>query len=236
MSEISIVCPCRGRDILVKDFLHHFTKMCPEAEIILVYQDDDGKFMRGQLLNIGFSHAKTDTIIFTDVDLRLTSSIDFVAVSKKFNAPYYPYFTVKHCEITSAGQYRLLPRKPWENCNGGMYVYTKEQFIAVNGHSNLYIGHSYEDTDLRLRANPKREPNTILHIKHPTNEHGVDVARNRYVFEHRHEIDIQEDGVKQTVCNDIQIESVSPLITKMSVKNITVCENFKYKHYLKEKF
>lgn len=235
MDKFSIICPFRDRKEVVEDFIYHFSSLYPRAEIIMVQQANKKKFRRGQLLNAGFKYASTcDVNVFVDVDLRLIEKIDFVGLSNKFQSPYYPYYTIKQARILQKGKYRITGRE-WKNCNGGMYVFTREQFLKINGHSNLYIGHSYEDTDLRQRTDLAREQNTILHISHPSISNKDDIKANKYIFDQRSRFDIQKDGVNQLVCR-YEIKEIENKIKRLDVFDIKVEEGFEYFSLIKERY
>lgn len=226
MSKLSIVCPYRGRPDFLSDFIKHFKSYYPESKIIVVEQCNSERFMRGQLLNIGFQNCDSGLCLFTDVDLRMTRFVDIVKTSDEFKCPFYPYDEIKHCNYNN-GAYTNIHRDNWRNSPGGMYVYTKEQFLAVNGHSNLFFGHSYEDTDLRERANPKRLKNLIIHLQHKSNFNRSDFDKNTRIYQTRGIRDIKLDGVNQTTADIDKIEDFGG-VKRIFVKKVGVCKDFVY--------
>jgi len=232
-TELSIVCPYRDRADLLSDFVAHITSKYPAAEVIVMEQGDSRRFLRGQLLNLGFQHSTGKLVLFTDIDLRFTKIVDFSDVMNKFQRPYYPYTKIEHCLFSGRNAYTpIVGSRPWINSPGGMYVYSRDQFLAVNGHSNLFLGHSYEDTDLRERANPVRFENTILHLKHKPVSVKTDINRNATVYSLRSKRDPALDGVRQTIATVAAETGLGNNARKITATNIGVCADFAYKKLL----
>lgn len=232
---LSIICTHRGREDRIDDFISHYSKWYPKAEILMLHQADNDKFKKGQLYNIGSQYAKGNILAFIDIDIRLQHFIDVVALSNVFCTPFYPYESIVHCSLSSNSTYEILPRPCWQYSPGGFYVFTRQQYISVNGHSNLYLGHSYEDTEMRERGIPKRYPDSLLHIAHSNNiRDRKAMLRNKILFESRNSRDIQKDGITQTTHELVLKKEVTSLITKYEISNIGVTSDFVYKHLFKE--
>lgn len=227
---LSILCTHRDRDDKIEDFIYHYSSFYPEAEILMLHQADRTKFKKGQLYNIGFSYSKNDIVVFVDIDIRLQHIIDFEGLAVQFKKPFYPYDSITHCEVVSTNVYKILPLRCWQYGPGGLFVYTREQYENVNGHSNLYAGHSWEDVELKERGNPARVSDTVLHINHSyDNRIRVDMNKNKNIFDSRGGRDIQLDGLKQTTHTLVSQVPVKPLVTKYEITNIGVTPDFVYK-------
>ncbi|XP_064605144.1 beta-1,4-N-acetylgalactosaminyltransferase bre-4-like isoform X2 [Liolophura sinensis] len=101
-------------------------------------------FNRGLLMNVGFEEARLledyQCYIFHDVDLIPEDDRNLYTCPDK-NTP-------RHMSVAvSSMHYRL----PYGSIFGGVSAMTKEQFLAVNGFSNLYFGWGGEDDDLSKR-------------------------------------------------------------------------------------
>lgn len=230
---LSILCTHRDRDDKVEDFIYHYSDFYPEAEILMLHQADGTRFKKGQLYNIGFGYSKNNIVAFIDVDIRLQHVIDFEGLSTQFKKPFYPYDSITHCEIVSTNVYKILPLRCWQYGPGGLFVYTREQYENVNGHSNLYTGHSWEDSEMKARGSPARASDTILHIHHSyANRIRVDMQKNKSLFDGRAGRDIQLDGLRQTTHRLVSQVLVKPLVTKYEITDISITPDFVYRELI----
>lgn len=151
---VAIVVPYRNkhasqkRDTQLRSFIDQLPKIFNSVsdmrfKIYIVEQsDDERKFNRGKLLNIGYTYAKADQathIIFHDVDLLP----DPLLASEYFRQPpeRTPYHIARVWERYSSNP----------NYLGGVLSMTMTDFEALNGHSNRFWGWGGEDDDLRIR-------------------------------------------------------------------------------------
>ncbi|CAH1775772.1 unnamed protein product [Owenia fusiformis] len=145
--KVAIIVPYRNRpaqlDIFLR-FMHNFLRrQLLEYRIIIVDQVDDTPFNRGMLLNIGAIEAaklyKFDCLIFHDVDLLPEN--DYNSYTCVNNAALHLSVLVnKH-------GYRLL----YDNIFGGVMAIQPENFVKINGFSNLFFGWGGEDDDMYKR-------------------------------------------------------------------------------------
>ncbi|XP_055868991.1 beta-1,4-galactosyltransferase 5-like isoform X2 [Biomphalaria glabrata] len=144
--RMAIIMPYRNRfphlHIALHNLIPFLKRQQADVTFFVIEQAPGSTFNRGALLNIGFLEAEKlgnfDCYIFHDVDLiplndknlyRCESNPRHYAVAmNKFNFKlfYSGYF-------------------------GGVVGFSKEQFLKVNGNSNLYIGWGGEDDDLLKR-------------------------------------------------------------------------------------
>ena len=149
-----------------------------DFEIILVEQDDNDKFLRGNLLNAGAQHAKGDILIFHDVDhypvdeaTRGPGGTTFFQ-SLPARPPHNIYEPPKGVDMWLPirrveyidNEFNSLPREDVPSgyrhfkdgvdadFYGGVSVFRREAFFKINGFSSLYRGWGLEDADLRERV------------------------------------------------------------------------------------
>lgn len=132
----SIIVPYRDRKDHLKKFIPHYTRLFPEAEIIIVEQLDSKPFNRGKLLNIGALHATTNHFIFHDVDLLVLSGMNHYR-----RVPVIPTLLATHLQQFG---YQL----PFPDYFGGVVAFTKEQFERVDGFCNEFWGWGGEDCEM----------------------------------------------------------------------------------------
>lgn len=225
---ISILCTFRGwGENRLSDYVKHYQKMFPNSEIIIVEQCDDELFLKGQLYNIGVLYSKGDNLIFADVDIRLTHSVNVNNILTKNNA------VILHDKVYEAflenGIYRQTKRLMYTNAPGGIYAHTRKKHLEVNGHSNCFVGHTGEDEEMKFRTNSPNIVNSVLHLDHPIPEIKYKTCiNNNTVFHSRHLRDIQLDGIKQTTFDVHYHKELSPNVFRIGVSNIGVCEDFAY--------
>jgi hypothetical protein len=141
-SKFAVVVPYRNRRYnLAQLILHLQWYLVPgEFDLLIVEQADGRPFNRGCTLNIGFDLAHRSGYshyAFHDVDL-IPLEADY-----SFSA------TPVHLSTTTS-QYLYEP--PYQNCFGGVVLFNKADFEAVNGFSNHYWGWGREDYDLLCRC------------------------------------------------------------------------------------
>merc|ERR1719464_44288 len=121
---------------------------------IVEQSDDQRKFNRGKLLNIGFdlarknSHnfkgggvgnSKHDVFIFHDVDL---------LPSKQLSEAYAKFPTVPHHIARCWDRYSNNPKY-----FGGIVSFSSSDYKRINGYPNTFWGWGGEDDELQLRCN-----------------------------------------------------------------------------------
>lgn len=182
---ISIIVCYRDREEHLERFVPHIRKAFADVphEIIIVEQDDDEKFRRGQLLNDGVRYARYDRVALHDVDY-LPESLE----------PYFGDTDVvlpvgKVIFTEDDGQtplpidqvpegYRHFRDGVDDDFYGGVIVFNRDRFIHINGFNTLYQGWGKEDEDLRNRIrihslNVQRFPGTFKALPHEDSFPGV---------------------------------------------------------------
>ncbi len=143
--RLAIIVPYRDRAEHLKQFLLHMDNYFQrdkldrniDYSIHVVEQCGDAPFNRGKIKNCGFSIAqdKADYFCFHDVD--------YLPLWADYSYPKKPARLIWH---------GLTLKEDHELFFGGVVLFTKHDFLKVNGYSNDYWGWGFEDNDLRLRC------------------------------------------------------------------------------------
>lgn len=133
MKKLSIIVPFRDRYAHMAQFIPHMRRRFKDAEIIIVEQADDKPFNRAKLLNIGFLNCTGDYMAMHDIDM-LPTKADY-----------------SYCEnpthlATKVSQFRY--KMPFAEYFGGVTLFNREDFIKVNGYSNVFFGWGGEDNEM----------------------------------------------------------------------------------------
>lgn len=147
--RIAVIIPYRDRDVYLRVLLNHLhpflQKQKLEYRIFVAEQDFQSELNRGMIRNIGALYALQaqdfDCLYFHDVDLLPINDHNL----------YYCRDTPRHLSTAiKEGNYeRPFPNKYHF---GGVATIMKEQFLAVNGYSNVYFQWGSEDDDLSKRV------------------------------------------------------------------------------------
>jgi hypothetical protein len=148
----------------LKKFCNHMKRWHPDWLVIIIEQSQDNKkFNRGALLNIGTRYAhklKKDYIIYHDVDLIPLSAI----------ASYYTAFPEKPIHI--GGIYK--DKYQGDNFIGQAFSISMKDVIAINGFPNNFWGWGGED-DAMLRRLKKHK----MEIYKPIETSGYKVLEHK---------------------------------------------------------
>lgn len=143
MKKLLIITPYRDRAQHLIEWEPAMQRTMKEqdinAEIIVVCQDDGKPFNRAMLLNIGFAftEGQADYYCLADVDM-LPEISDYSYVE-------HPTHLAARC---SQFDYKL----PYHKYFGGITLINREDFLTINGLSNLYTSPSCEDDDFFRRC------------------------------------------------------------------------------------
>jgi len=175
--RLAILVPYRDRKIHMTKFVPYMNNYLKgfNYQIILVHQKNKKLFNRAALFNIGFDIIKGnfDYFCFHDVDL-LPEAADY-------SFPKNPAHLSMYC---SQFNYKR------KDIFGGVTLFTKRQFLKINGFSNQFKGWGGEDDDLRVRVKrfykPEYRPGKYKSLPHkhvghtnPNYEKNVDLYEKR---------------------------------------------------------
>ncbi|KAJ8727820.1 hypothetical protein PYW08_016205 [Mythimna loreyi] len=145
MFSVAIVVNYRDRQKQLDVFLpymHNFLrKQNLHYRIYLVEQQDKSPFNRGMLLNIGAKVAIEDKfpcVILHDVDLLPLDAANLYACTA----------SPRHMSA-SIDKFRFL--LPYDYLTGGVLAIKSEDFVAINGFSNKFVGWGGEDDNFFFR-------------------------------------------------------------------------------------
>jgi hypothetical protein len=154
--RLSIIVPYRDREEQLQAFLGHMLTYFARDKadrftpyrITVVEQHDERLFNRGKLCNVGFDLTRdsADYFCFHDVDyLPLWADYSYPDAPMRiiwYGADIVPYDEGDSVEI----------KHDYNRYFGGVVLFNRSDFLAVNGFSNQYEGWGFEDMDLRLRC------------------------------------------------------------------------------------
>ncbi|CAF0903883.1 unnamed protein product [Rotaria sordida] len=231
--ELAIIIPFRNREYHLKlllKYLHPFLQRQKRSyQIFVVEQIGNVTFNKGIIMNVAFQQALNirstfNCFIFHDVDLVPENDYNVYECDQK--APRHLSPAVDEL------RYVLM----YNHLVGGVLALSEEQFISVNGWSNLYWGWGAEDDDMAQRIRNSsyrlsRPPNHIGRykmIRHEKRERAVNRHQllqgwTRYLH----------DGIKQLNQVDYTIENIhkEKLFTHILV-NITRLSSHKLEYLL----
>lgn len=237
---ICFIIPNRGGTHL-NDVINNINNVYADykKEIIVIQQCDDELFKKGQLYNIALKHTKAKWVALTDNDIVHFNKIDlFKEYEKNNKTPYLGFTHITQVEITNDGY--VKKEKKENKVGAGAFLFgMRDDFIKVNGFSNLYSGWGCEDNEISCRLCGDNSTNPTLkhlkqelgHITHPKRLNQNIFEKNRNRFFSRKNRNIADDGINQTVY-DLISTSTSENVTYINVRNIRVCNDFKYKNLL----
>lgn len=143
--RLAIIVPYRDRryemDIFIPHMEEFLTNKQIDYKIFIAEQSDDRPFNYGKLCNATFNEIKDeyDYFCFHDIDLLPIND----------TADYSYKETPTQIVFEDNNEKKILP---YDEYFGGVVLFTKEDFIKVNGYGNDYWGKGYVDLDLLFRC------------------------------------------------------------------------------------
>ena len=154
--RLSIIVPYRDREEQLGTFLRHLLTYFARDKVdrftpyrvTVVEQDDDRPFNKGKLCNVGFDLTRdiADYFCFHDVDY-LPVWADYSYPDAPMRIIWYGADVVPYDEGAS-----VEIKHDYDRYFGGVVLFTRADYLAVNGFSNQYEGWGFEDGDLRFRC------------------------------------------------------------------------------------
>lgn len=172
--KLLVIIPYRDRKSHLKQFIPYITSSLKshniDYKIVVVEQSPEKLFNRGLLCNIGFElyQKEYDYICIHDVDI----------IGENFDYGYESIVTHLSARWRDYNYREFYPR-----CLGGVVLFTKKDFIKINGFSNEYWGWGAEDDDLRLRCDVmgvkvQRKQGRFHSLTHQTMPHKDRMAKS----------------------------------------------------------
>lgn len=177
-NKVAIIIPLRGRELQLRGMLEHMHPVWQRQQmdytVYTITQSGKQLFNRAKLMNVGFAEAikdrKYDCYVFHDVDLLLENDKCLYwcpptttrgAAIPRHLSTYIDKFGYA-VNTYSLGLCSPLSFQSMEiEVFGGVSMFTEEQFITVNGFSNIYWGWGAEDDDIYMRT--RRKGYTVYH-------------------------------------------------------------------------
>lgn len=191
LMKYSFIFCYRDRDTHLKITIPRICELYPDAEIIVVEQNDKKKFRRANLLNEGAKAATGDILIMHDIDYYPDHVEYWDGKSEVFLPVRYVRFVYNDLSLKPLeevpGGYRHFINGVDDNFHGGVTTFTRDTFFKINGFSSMFVGWGFEDADLRERIaaagiTPVRaKDNVFLALDHPDSgpaPHDADFNRN----------------------------------------------------------
>jgi hypothetical protein len=143
--KLAIIVPYRDRRDDLDVFIPHMEKFLANKQIdykiFVAEQSDDRAFNYGKICNAVFNEIKDDYDYFCFHDVDLLPLND--------DADYSYKDTPTHLVFENENKEKILP---YSQYFGGVVIFSKDDFIKVNGFGNDYWGKGYVDLDLLHRC------------------------------------------------------------------------------------
>eukprot|EP00795_Rhopilema_esculentum_P000824 gene824-10566_t len=162
IKKVAILVPYRKRPQQLNTFLTHIHPILQrqrlDYRIFVIEQAGTTTFNKGAIYNIGFNQSLSydgyDCYIFHDVDLLCENDLNY------YGCPASPMHMSPSIDKFD---YKL----PYTKLFGGIQAFTKEDYVKINGYTNIYWGWGAEDDNLYSRIVGKG-----LKLKRPSMEIG----------------------------------------------------------------
>ncbi|MBN9384576.1 MAG: hypothetical protein J0H74_27730 [Chitinophagaceae bacterium] len=132
--KLAFIVPYRNREAHLLEFVPHYRRLFPAADIYIVHQMGNAPFNRGKLINIGFLYVedRADAFDLSDVDmLAVEGHVDYS----------FPKAATHLASAASQFGYTM----PYPTYFSGHVLLTAEHMRSVNGFYNDYPGYGCED-------------------------------------------------------------------------------------------
>ncbi|XP_017952496.2 beta-1,4-galactosyltransferase 1 isoform X2 [Xenopus tropicalis] len=218
LQKIAIIIPFRNRESHLRTWLYYMHPFLQQQQadygVYVVEQTEDTLFNRAKLMNVGYSVAIKDynytCFIFTDVDIIPMDGRNLFRCSDN----------PRHM-ANSVDKFNF--KLPYNDIFGGIVAFTKEQFIKVNGFSNVFWGWGGEDDELFQRVvamgmKVERPDQTIARskmISHKRDPGNESTGKSFHLIKKAHER-LHKDGLNSLIYTIISITS-HKLYTKITV-------------------
>jgi hypothetical protein len=189
--QYSFIFCYRNREPHLNITIPRIRALHPDAEIIVVEQDDTKKFRRANLLNEGARWATGDIFILHDIDYYPANVSYWDGQSDIYLPVKYVRFVYNDLQPKPLhevpGGYRHFKDGVDDDFHGGVTTFTRQAFFDINGFSPQFVGWGFEDADLRERIAAKgivpvrNDSNEFLALDHPDSgpaPHDADFLHN----------------------------------------------------------
>lgn len=206
-------------------------------EILIIEQDDEKPFLRGQLFNIGVKFAQGEYIALSDNDMFHLRKVPWIEIYEEVKKPLIGFKYISQVSFKN-GKPIITSTVDCPTGFGGFNFMKRKDFIGFNGFSNLFIGWGFEDNAYSHRFEYVRVPQNLGHITHSIRNYQFPKNReyNLELFKTCDKRDKMKDGMKQTTFDIISEEYIEDCVKLIKVNNISVVDNFAYINELNKHF
>ncbi|XP_059145258.1 beta-1,4-galactosyltransferase 2-like [Physella acuta] len=155
--------------IVLKNLIPILIRQQAEVQFFVIEQAVGSTFNRGALLNVGFVEA----LKVRDFDCFIFHNVDLIPLSDK--NLYRCGDNPRHFALAFNKYSYSIYNKAYF---GGVIGFSKQQFLDVNGNSNVYVGWGGEDDDLLER---------FLNKGYYLNRYGLSIAKYDVISHDRDE-------------------------------------------------
>jgi len=231
--DINFLVSYRDRERMLSHFVKSIHKFYPESKIIIAEQCDDKPFLQGQLLNLAYKYSTGKIVVFMDVDVRFRKKLDILEIVPAIDHPFLAYNDLWHCDMNG----RVVAiRKGSDSSNGGCCIFTREQFEASSGYSNLIVGWGGDDDILNGRVGGfVRLENVMLHVRHPRLKRGEIYEGNLHAYKTDDMRDKHLDGFRQTTARLLTKQDDGNKL-HLCFDNIGVVSDFAYPELVRDAY
>ena len=236
---VSFIIPNRGgKDLakVIKNINDVYSDL--NKEILVIQQEDNLPFMRGQLYNIGVKFSTGNYVALTDNDIYHFRELPLFLIYKAYKKPIIGFKYISQVDYNN-GNIKVVKNQLMLHGMGAFNFMAKTDFMKVNGFSNLYIGWGQEDYEFMKRFNNDfcRVPQHIGHLMHPhrANVNPKNTELNRQLFKEFDKRNYLEDGIKQTTF-DLISEEQKDGYKLIKVNHISTVKDFKYQQIIEKHF
>ncbi|XP_053558928.1 beta-1,4-galactosyltransferase 2-like [Bombina bombina] len=216
--KVAIIIPYRNREPHLNiwlRYMHPFLqKQQADYGVYIVEQHGDEKFNRAKLMNIGFVEALKEY----DYDCFMFHDVDIIPIDSR-----HLYRCKENPRHMANAQDRHNYRLFYSTAFGGIVGFSREQYLKVNGFSNLFWGWGKEDDELYQRVfavgmtvdradENIAKSKAILHTRDKGNEEN----KNRFQLMHNSTSRMHSDGLN-SLKYDIISFTKHKLYTKLVV-------------------
>ena len=204
--------------------------MAIDCEFIVVEQNDDKKFRRGNLLNEAVKAASGDIVVLHDIDFYPVEGAYWDGESDIYRPVTEVVFTKndltdRPIEDIPRGFFNIDPVTVRTNTNphyyGGVITFKKELFYKIGGYNPYYVGWGHEDDDLGFRiahynlTDYKSKDGLFYLLEHPDStppKKDPDYINNyRLSFKHKEYLHM---GITNQKSQIEEVKTKHPLVNK----------------------
>ena len=172
--KLCVLVPFRDRFEELLEFVPNISQFLAnqgiyDPKILVLNQEDDFRFNRASLLNVGFLESQKSP---DPCDYVALHDVDLVPKNPKIK---YEFPTSGPLHLTAPG---LHPKYDYPNFIGGILLLTSHHFKMLNGMSNQYWGWGLEDDEFQARIKDAQ-----LVVKRPD---VAEIGTGRETFTHNH--------------------------------------------------